>query len=92
MSKSILSEEKVCFLCGSCRWIEKHHIFGGAMRKKSEHYGLTVYLCHWCHNMPPNGVHFNREKMDELRAVGQRAFQEHYADKDFFKEFGRNYL
>ena len=43
-------------------------------------------------NEPPNGVHYNRERMDELRAVGQKAFQENYPDKDFLKEFGRNYL
>jgi len=92
MSKSIISEERKCFLCGAYCWIEKHHIFGGANRKKSEHYGLTVYLCHYCHNEPPNGVHFNRERMDYMRQIGQRAFNAQYPDKDFFKEFGRNYL
>lgn len=31
-------------LCGSTKWIERHHIFGGALRKKSEKYGLVVDL------------------------------------------------
>lgn len=105
MSKSIISNEYVCFFCGArCSVygkedgpktifpLEKHHIFGGANRKKSEHYGLWVNLCHDHHNEPPDGVHFNKEKMDMLRAIGQRAFQKGYPEKDFMKEFGKNYL
>ena len=41
--------ERECFLCGrngADDPLDKHHIFGGAYRKKSERYGLTVYLCH----------------------------------------------
>ena len=29
-----------CWLCGRWGWLEEHHIFGGANRKKSEKYGL----------------------------------------------------
>lgn len=89
---SIVSNEKCCFFCGSTRWLEKHHIFGGANRKKSEKYGLTVYLCHYCHNEPPKGVHFNAERMDILHKEGQRVFEQEYPNKDFLKEFGKNYL
>jgi hypothetical protein len=52
----------------------------------------VVYLCHHCHNEPPNGVHFNRKTMDWLRAKGQQAFMEKYPNEDFVKIFGRNYL
>ena len=41
-------DERVCWLCGrngNGDPLECHHIFGGAMRKKSEKYGLKVYLC-----------------------------------------------
>lgn len=89
---SIFSEEKKCFICGSVRWLERHHVFGGANRKLSEKYGLTVYLCHHCHNEPPNGVHFNKERMDWLRAEGQRRFEEEFPELDFRKIFGKNYL
>lgn len=91
MAKSIISNEKKCYICGSKHWLEYHHLFGGATRKKSEQYGLVVYLCHACHNEPPNGVHHNREKMDWLRRIGQEAFEREYPDKDFLKEFHRNY-
>lgn len=92
MAKSIISEEKRCYICGTTQWIERHHIYGGAFRPKSEKYGLVIYLCNKHHNQPPDGVHFNRERMDQIRAIGQRAFMEHYPDKDFMKEFGRNFL
>lgn len=89
---SIISNEKKCYFCGSTHWLECHHLWGGANRNKSTRYGLVVYLCHYCHNEPPNGVHHNRARMDYLRQVGQRAFMQHYPNEDFLKIFGRNYL
>ena len=60
MAKSILQNEKVCYLCGSHNMLESHHVYNGnPNRTLSEKYGLKVYLCHSCHNEPPNGVHFN---------------------------------
>ena len=90
--KSIIQENKKCFLCESEIWLEDHHIFGSSNRKKSEKYGLKVWLCHDCHNEKPNGVHFNKEKMDKLHEIGQKAFIENYPYLDFMKIFYRNYL
>ena len=92
MFSIVINDESKCFLCKSTRYIEIHHIYGGAFRKKSTKYGLVVPLCRACHNEPPYGVHFNRERMDQIRAIGQRAFMEHYPDKNFMEEFGRNFL
>lgn len=89
---SIISKEKRCYLCGSESWIEKHHIFNGADRKKSTKYGLTVNLCHYCHNEPPNGVHHNAQNNTALKEIGQRAFENKYPALSFIKIFGRNYL
>ena len=85
---------RYCVLCGSSRRIEKHHIFGGALRKKSEKYGLTVYLCHFCHNEPPNGVHFNKDKMLQLKQYGQRKVmaEQGWTTEKFIEEFRKNYL
>ena len=85
---------RYCVLCGSSYRIEKHHIFGGALRKKSEKYGLTVDLCHYCHNEPPNGVHFNKDKMLELKQYGQRKVMEEqgWTTEKFIEEFRKNYL
>lgn len=95
MSKSILQEDDaVCFLCGGYGACEWHHIFGGANRKKSEHYGLKVRLHHNCHNEPPQGVHHNKDVMQYLHHVGQRKAMEYYywSVDDFMAIFGKNYI
>lgn len=96
MSKSIIkgNQKGVCFICKRVTQTENHHIFGGGNRKKADREGLTVYLCHDCHNEPPNGVHFNRERNVRLRQIGQRAWMDHYGKtaQDFIREYGRNYL
>lgn len=99
MKSIIQSDTTACFLCGG-RAAEKHHVFGGSLRKKSEEYGLTVHLCHDCHNEPKKqgvhngGVHFNRAKMDYLHRVGQRAAMKRYnwTVDEFRREFYKNYL
>lgn len=91
--KSIIQKDKEkCFICGSENWIEEHHCFGGANRKLSEKYGLKVYLCHYCHNEKPNGVHFNYEKMAKLRRIAQSKFEETHTREEFMKIFGKNYM
>lgn len=90
--KSVLQSQKECFLCGSQIWLEEHHIFGGAFRKKSEKYGLKVYLCHYCHNEPPNGVHHCQTINLVLKKEGQKAFERIYDHDLFISEFEKNYL
>lgn len=97
MSRSIIQDkaEKACYLCGARGVpLEEHHVFGGGCRKLSEHCGLKVYLCHPCHNEPPNGVHFSREEREKLQNKVQKIAMEHYGwtEEDFIKIFGRNYL
>lgn len=88
----MLGEKDRCFMCGSKNWLEEHHIFGGANRKLSTKYGLTVYLCHNCHNEPPNGVHHNQERMMWLKQRGQEYFEKNNPELDFKQIFGKNYL
>lgn len=92
--KSIFSEECKCFMCGSGSWLEVHHVFGGGNRRKSEKYGLTVHLCHYCHNEPPYGVHHNQETALRLKREAQKAAMAYYnwGIDDFIRIFGRNYL
>lgn len=91
----------ICYRCGRQGQTEKHHIFGGANRKLSEKYGLTVHLCHHCHNEPPDGAHFSKETADWLHRIGQQAFEvNRYKDgstweearEEFMDIFGKNYL
>ena len=83
----------VCYICGNNRGYELHHVFGGRNRKKSDRYGLMVYLCHQCHNEPPNGVHFNANNAKRLKAEAQRVAMESYKwdCQKFLEEFGKNY-
>lgn len=81
-----------CFICGSYQMIEWHHIFPASNRKKSTEYGCVVPLCKYCHNEPPNGVHQNRQRMDWLKAIGQKRFNEVYPELDFMQIFKKNYL
>ena len=88
----------VCWLCGrngSVDPLDKHHIFGGPYRKKSEKYGLVVYLCHdRCHIFGPDAAHNNKDTMRELHKYGQRKamVKNGWTVEDFIREFGRNYL
>lgn len=83
-----------CFLCHRHASLERHHIFGASNRKNSETYGLVVYLCHDCHNEPPNGVHHNKQVMDILREYGQlKAMREqNWTQEDFMRVFHANYI
>ena len=95
MAKSIMVTEKgVCFLCGARVPTEKHHVYGGGRRRLSEKYGLWVYLCHNCHNEPPDGVHHNAEKDLALKAQVQiRAMYVHHWTVDKFRElFRKSYI
>lgn len=83
-----------CFVCGAWGPTERHHLFGGPLRRKSERYGLVVDLCHNCHNEPPYGAHHCRELMDELHRYGQRKAmaEQHWDIERFRAEFYKNYL
>ena len=96
MSKSIIkgNQKGVCYSCRRITQTENHHIFGGGNRKKADRDGLTVYLCHSCHNEAPRGVHYDRERSDRLKRIGQWTWMEFYGKTkaDFIKEYGKNYL
>ena len=96
MTKSIIkgNQKGVCFICKRTAPTENHHIFGAGNRKKADRDGLTVYLCHNCHNEAPNGVHFNKDRNIRLKQIGQQTWMRVYGKTtdDFIKEYGRNYL
>lgn len=87
-----------CWLCGrngTADPLDRHHIFGGANRKKSEKYGLAVCLCHnECHIFGANSAHRSRETAERLYRYGQaKAMRENgWTIDDFRREFGANYL
>jgi hypothetical protein len=53
-----------------------------------------VWLCHYCHNEPPDGVHQNRRRRLMLQARAQEAAMREYgwSIEDFRGIFGKNYI
>ena len=89
---------RTCWLCGkngADEPLDRHHIFGGTNRRKSEKLGLVVDLCHGsCHIFGERAAHRCRETAQALHEYGQRLAMERmgWSTADFVREFGRNYL
>lgn len=91
---SIVQRIKECWFCKTTRELHCHHIFSGtANRKKSEHYGMKVFLCGMHHNLSNDSVHFNRDMDLMIKKHAQKIFEEEIGTRDFFiQEFGKSYL
>lgn len=97
MKSIIQADREHCFICGrnshADYWgLDEHHVFGGANRKKSEQYGLKVYICHdQCHL---NGVHKDANLNRQVQSVVQKRAMQHYgwSIEDFRNIFGKNYI
>lgn len=91
MGKSIISNTKKCFLCGSENDLEKHHcIFGTANRKKAEEDGLWVYLCHRDHQAVHNQDIWEKKALQEL---AQEKWELKYGlRQQFIERYKKSYL
>ena len=105
MSKSIIpgDEPGKCYLCstygkppealkGGPNMIEEHHIFGGPLRRKSEHYGLKVHLCVYHHREGPDAVHNNSVWDATLKRTAEACMIGRYGKGVYMQEIGRDYL
>ena len=91
MGKSIIQEDKVCYICGYEGNLEEHHIFGGvANRPISEKYGLKVWLCAGCHR-GKKGAQYNKEINLKLKQDAQKAFVKEYGLTKWMELFRKNY-
>lgn len=94
MSKSVLQNDKKCYVCGTTLNLHRHHIFyGTANRRLSDEDGCVVYLCQF-HHTGSAGVHFNKKIDLALKAKCQLQWQKHYnkTTEDFIRRYGRSYL
>ena len=95
MAKSILQDEKKCYITGQTNNLHKHHIyFGNPLRKISEKNGFWVYLAGRLHNQSEDGVHGkNGHDLDlMLKRHCQMKYEETHTREEFMKLIGRNYL
>lgn len=91
--KSIFTDDMDHCMFTGCAPVERHHVFGGSNRKKSEKYHFVAPLRPDLH---PNGV-FAGEHAKEvdlyLKQKAQAYYEEHIGSReDFIKEFGKSYL
>lgn len=87
--KSIISNKKNCYICGSHRNIEFHHIYGGTgNRKISDENGFTVYLCHTCHQEVTEHKNW---KDNYLKVLCQTTYEADHSRDEFMALIGRNY-
>ena len=91
-------EDGVCFLCGrrgtSADPLDEHHVFGGPYRKKSEKYGLKVFLHHSsCHIFGKEAVHNDAENDRSIKEHAQYYAMRKYGwtKDEWIALFGRNY-
>ena len=90
--KSIIQNEKECWVCGKTWCLEEHHCMGGnPNRKNSEKYGLKIWLCLERHR-GNTGVHFNSDLADMVHKHAQTVFEKEHSREEFMTIFGRNYL
>lgn len=99
IAKSIISNERECFVCHDTRVLHKHHIYPGLGRREmSEHFGLWVYLCPRHHNYPGSPVAVHGGYVDgkaidrRLKELGQKKFEETHTRAEWHRYFGRSYL
>lgn len=90
--KSILSNARRCYVCGSTVGVELHHIFFGSRRATSTKNGFTVWLCAYHHRDNKNGVHGNRALDVELKKACQYEYEKTHSRSEFMALIGRNYL
>jgi len=93
-TKSIITNKKACYVCGTELNLERHHVvFGTSGRKKSEQYGLTVWLCQE-HHRGTSGVHGKNgvDLNQKLKREAQRAFEDVYSHQKWMDVFHKNYL
>ena len=89
--KSIISNAKRCYVCGSDYCLEKHHtIFGTANRKKADQDGLWVWLCHRDHQAVHNQNIWEKKALQE---ISQEKWEERNGSREsFIERYGKSYL
>ena len=92
MNSIVQDGEPRCFICGSMRELELHHIMAGtANRRLSTRYGLVCWLCR-THHTGRFGVHHDHYMMEMLKCEAQKAFENTHTRAEWMQIFGKNYL
>ena len=90
MKRSIISNERKCFLTGYENVpLDRHHVFNGGLRKWADKEGLWVYLWHERHME----AHYkNPDLLIQLKRIGQYYYEKSHSREEFMKHVHKNYL
>lgn len=95
MSKSILQDERKCFLTGyTGPGLHKHHCMNGPDRQHAEEDGLYIYL-RWDYHIADSQndtPHNNRDTDLFYKRMAQRKYEESHTRDEWMARYGRNYL
>lgn len=94
-SASIMSNEKVCFICGTTDRLHRHHVFHQrGNRDVSEREGCWCYLCFRHHDdYSKDSVHNNPAFQICLQKFCQYLWEEKNGSREkFIETFGRSWL
>lgn len=94
MSKSLLDNDKVCFICGTPFDLHKHHVYKGTgKRSHADEDGCWCYLCGKHHNLSNEGVHSNTPFNITLEKFTQHLWEETNGTREQFRQrYGKSYL
>ena len=92
MSKSIMQEEKECYLTGATQGLHKHHIMRGSRRKQAETWGCWVWLRADWHTGTLYSVHEDKRLERQLQIECQQRFERLYGHEKWMRVFGKNYM
>ncbi len=79
----------ICYLCGDTA-TDRHHIFNGAMRNKSEEYNAVINVCRECHDL----IHKDYSLRESLKAEFQHRIMcdNNMSISQWMETFHKNYL
>ena len=93
--KSILQEEKKCFVTGyDGPGLHKHHCMNGPNRNLAEEDGLYVWL-RWDHHIadsPNHTPHNDRDTDLFYKRMAQRKYEETHTREEWMARYGKSYL
>ena len=91
MRNSVLIDDMYhCIICGRSP-VQRHHVFGGSLRKLADEDGYWVPLC-MEHHTGSKGVHHDREFSESLKESAQLHFEQTHTREAFIRRYIRSYL
>lgn len=91
--KSIMQSTKECYICGTTRWLQLHHVYFGKNRQNSDKNGFVCWLCE-AHHTGTYGVHGKMgDYLDKkLKRECQEIYERTHSREEFRKIIGKSYL